>query len=106
LQPPFPLRISLSKALQQPHEPTVASIVGAQHAAPVFGTVSGNDESPCYTRLGPATVIVWHNADHYGQMLLYLRLNGIVQPASRPIPPKPSEQYLILPVADSALDIS
>lgn len=39
------------------------------------------------TRLGLATVCVWHAADHYGQMTLYLRLNGIVPPSSRPNPP-------------------
>jgi len=32
------------------------------------------------TRLGLATVVIWHAADHYGQMLLYLRENGIVPP--------------------------
>ena len=39
------------------------------------------------TRLGLAQVCIWHAADHYGQMTLYLRLNGIVPPASRPNPP-------------------
>jgi hypothetical protein len=32
----------------------------------------------------PQTAVLWHAADHYGQMILYLRLNGIVPPASRP----------------------
>jgi hypothetical protein len=31
-----------------------------------------------------ATVVIWHHADHYGQMTLHLHLNGIVPPASRP----------------------
>jgi hypothetical protein len=35
------------------------------------------------TRLGMATLIVGHCFDHYGQMVEYLRLNGIVPPASR-----------------------
>jgi uncharacterized damage-inducible protein DinB len=35
------------------------------------------------TRLGMATLIVGHCFDHYGQMVVYLRLNGIVPPASR-----------------------
>jgi len=39
------------------------------------------------TRLGRAGVVIWHNADHYGQMIVYLRLNGIVPPASRPNSP-------------------
>jgi uncharacterized damage-inducible protein DinB len=39
------------------------------------------------TRLGLAVIAVWHGADHYGQMVLYLRMCGIVPPASRPEPP-------------------
>jgi len=30
-----------------------------------------------------ATSISWHGYDHYGQMVVYLRMNGIVPPASR-----------------------
>jgi uncharacterized damage-inducible protein DinB len=36
------------------------------------------------TRLGLTTLAVWHASDHYGQMVVYLRLNGIVPPASQP----------------------
>jgi len=35
------------------------------------------------TRLGLATAISWHAYDHYGQMVEYLRMNGIIPPASR-----------------------
>lgn len=35
------------------------------------------------TRLGMATLTVGHGFDHYGQMVVYLRMNGIVPPASR-----------------------
>jgi uncharacterized damage-inducible protein DinB len=35
------------------------------------------------TRLGLATTVAWHGFDHYGQMVEYLRMNGIVPPASR-----------------------
>jgi len=35
------------------------------------------------TRLGLATTVAWHGFDHYGQMVVYLRMNGIVPPASR-----------------------
>lgn len=35
------------------------------------------------SRLGIATLVLWHNFDHYGQMVEYLRMNGIVPPASR-----------------------
>ncbi len=40
------------------------------------------------TRLGIATLGAWHPMDHYGQMVEYLRMNGIIPPASRPRPPQ------------------
>jgi len=30
-----------------------------------------------------AMIVVGHGFDHYGQMVVYLRMNGIVPPASR-----------------------
>lgn len=44
-------------------------------------TGSGN---PGPSRLGAASLSLWHSFDHYGQMVEYLRMNGIVPPASRP----------------------
>ena len=35
------------------------------------------------TKLGIAVLAVWHASDHYGQLVEYLRMNGIVPPASR-----------------------
>jgi DinB superfamily len=35
------------------------------------------------SRLGLATSVSWHGYDHYGQMVEYLRMNGIVPPSSR-----------------------
>jgi hypothetical protein len=35
------------------------------------------------TRLALATGAVGHCFDHYGQMVEYLRLNGVIPPASR-----------------------
>ncbi len=35
------------------------------------------------SRLGLATLTVAHGFDHYGQMAVYLRMNGIIPPASR-----------------------
>jgi len=35
------------------------------------------------SRLGLATSVVAHGFDHYGQMVVYLRMNGIIPPASR-----------------------
>ncbi|HEX6805994.1 MAG TPA: DinB family protein [Terriglobales bacterium] len=42
-------------------------------------------------RLSLASFALAHPMDHYGQMVEYLRMNGIVPPASRPQPPS-SEQ--------------
>jgi uncharacterized damage-inducible protein DinB len=55
---------------------------------PIEGPYAGPN-----TRMGLAVVVIWHNADHYGQMIVYLRLNGIVPPASRPNPPPVKETY-------------
>jgi hypothetical protein len=66
--------------------------LGAIDAKNMFEPIEGPYAGP-NTRLGIATVILWHNADHYGQMVLYMRLNGIVPPASRPDPPKLKEVY-------------
>ncbi len=35
------------------------------------------------TRAELAPIPVWHSFDHYGQAVVYARLNGIVPPASR-----------------------
>jgi hypothetical protein len=58
----------------------------------MFDPIEGPYAGP-NTRLGLAEVCVWHNADHYGQMAIYLRLNGIVPPSSRNPPPKLQEKY-------------
>jgi hypothetical protein len=34
-------------------------------------------------RVSMATVTVWHTFDHYGQMVVYARMNGVIPPASR-----------------------
>jgi hypothetical protein len=38
------------------------------------------------TKLGIAVLAIWHGSDHYGQLVEYLRMNGIVPPASQPAP--------------------
>src|SRR5215467_1284570 len=65
----------------------VRKSLGAMDAKNMFDPIEGPYAGP-NTRLGIATVIVWHAADHYGQMTLYLRENNIVPPASRPQPPE------------------
>src|SRR5215467_16010899 len=43
------------------------------------------------TRLAIANIGAWHSGDHYGQMVEYLRMNGIIPPASRPRPPQQAQ---------------
>jgi uncharacterized damage-inducible protein DinB len=47
------------------------------------GTVKSPFGEGSVSRLGLATTVVAHGFDHYGQMVEYLRMNGIVPPASR-----------------------
>ena len=51
------------------------------------GNATGQVQSPFGSnkvpRLGLAILNVGHNFDHYGQMVEYLRMNGIIPPASR-----------------------
>jgi DinB superfamily len=42
------------------------------------------------TRLAIADIGTFHPMDHYGQMVEYLRTNGIIPPASRPRPQQPT----------------
>ncbi len=49
-----------------------------QNAFEKIGSVDGTD-----TRASIAAFGLSHTNDHYGQMVVYLRLNGIIPPASR-----------------------
>ena len=49
----------------------------------LVGTVKSPFGEGAVTRMGLATSVSWHGYDHYGQMVEYLRMNGIVPPASR-----------------------
>jgi len=44
---------------------------------PVEGPYGGKT-----TRLGISTLAIWHATDHYGQLVVYLRMNGLVPPAT------------------------
>ena len=57
----------------------VAAITDQNAVAPIkspFGSGTA-------TRLGMTTMMVGHGFDHYGQLVEYLRMNGIIPPASR-----------------------
>ncbi len=57
----------------------VASLSGSALAQPIPGT-KGTWQS---SRLGLVVDAVAHSFDHYGQMVEYLRMNGVVPPDSR-----------------------
>jgi uncharacterized damage-inducible protein DinB len=44
------------------------------------------------TRLGLTTLAIWHASDHYGQLVIYLRMNGLVPPASQGGAGTPSQE--------------
>jgi len=56
-------------------------VIGALTAANALDPVDGRYGGPS-TRLGISTLAVWHASDHYGQLVVYLRMNGVVPPAS------------------------
>lgn len=64
----------------------------------ISGITSENEVTPLpkpispflSTRLAIAMIGTFHPKDHYGQMVEYLRMNGIVPPASRPRPQQQS----------------
>lgn len=66
--------------------------LGAITVKNMFDPITGPYATP-NTRLGLAEIAVWHAADHFGQMVLYLRLNGIVPPSSRNPRPKLQDKY-------------
>jgi uncharacterized damage-inducible protein DinB len=41
---------------------------------------------PPMARAGIANLTIWHTFDHYGQMAVYARMNGVIPPASMPPP--------------------
>jgi hypothetical protein len=57
----------------------VLATINAQNA---MDRVEGRYGGP-NTKLGMAVIAVWHIADHYGQVVYYLRLNGIVPPPTQ-----------------------
>jgi DinB superfamily len=55
----------------------IAKTTAANLMAPVEGLYAGDN------RLEVLNSALWHISDHYGQLVEYVRMNGIVPPASR-----------------------
>jgi hypothetical protein len=85
---------SRAELLGYPHDSfaAVKHSLGAISAKNMFDPIEGPYAGPA-TRPNLAPVIIWHAADHYAWMTVYLRLNGIVPPASRATPPPLSDKY-------------
>jgi len=43
-------------------------------------------------RVFTASFVTAHTYDHYGQMVVYARMNGVIPPASQPAPPVPAKK--------------
>lgn len=56
-------------------------VIGMVNQNPL-ARVEGHYAGPS-TRLGIAVTAVWHVTDHYGQLVEYLRMNGIVPPPTQ-----------------------
>ena len=55
----------------------IAATDSSNQLAPLHGPYGGDN------RLAVIEYALWHATDHYGQLVVYLRMNGIVPPASR-----------------------
>ena len=65
---------ALKESFQYAH--TAIATITPENAFAAMGTNGG-------TRAGTAAAAIAHPDDHYGQMVEYLRMNGIIPPASR-----------------------
>ena len=61
----------------------VHKAIGTINEKNVVETVKSPFGEGTVSRLGLATTVAAHGFDHYGQMVEYLRMNGVVPPASR-----------------------
>jgi len=68
----------LKDALAYGHK-AMASLTNANQLDMVKSAF-GNGKAP---RISMASIAVWHSYDHYGQMVVYARMNGVIPPASR-----------------------
>ncbi len=57
-----------------------AQTLTAQNATEMVASPFGDGKM---SKLGAVNIAIWHSFDHYGQMVVYARMNNIVPPASR-----------------------
>jgi DinB superfamily len=58
------------------------TVIGKINSLNMLDPVEGRYAGP-NTKIGMCIAAVWHVSDHYGQVVEYLRMNGIVPPSSR-----------------------
>jgi|SRR5579872_6358143 len=68
----------LKDALVYAHK--AAKSLTAENLTDMVPSPFGTQQVP---RVSMAATVGWHSFDHYGQMVVYARMNGIVPPASR-----------------------
>lgn len=68
----------LKAALAYAHK--AAASITNENVTELVPSAFGKGKAP---KLAMANVTIWHSFDHYGQMVVYARMNGIVPPASR-----------------------
>jgi hypothetical protein len=78
-------------------EQIVAYLKGAfAYGHKAIGTITAKNELEMVTspfgdgkvsRLFTASIVTSHSFDHYGQMVVYARMNGVIPPSSLPAPP-------------------
>lgn len=73
----------LVKALKESYTYAHA-VVNALTADNAFNSVPKLPPNWKITRTSDVAFMIMHTMDHYGQMCVYLRMNGIIPPASRP----------------------
>ena len=74
-----------------PHDPSLSWRAPFDYSNRVLATLTANNAldrvegryAGPNTKLGISVVAVWHITDHYGQLVEYLRLNGIVPPMTQ-----------------------
>jgi len=69
-----------------PHlRPAAANLTKGKSLREIWEQVNGPDQcgGPDLIREGIASATVWHSFDHYGEMVVSLRMNGIIPPTSR-----------------------
>ena len=75
-------RCVLSSGIRRIHLGDPQSIVATPTPKNALDRIEGRYAGP-NTKLGISVVSVWHITDHYGQLVEYLRMNGIVPPMTQ-----------------------